>query len=176
MTKAEDGGLKFEFLSQELQKEDFIYTDDNISMAVEDAIFSFPHSGLNSKIELPIHKHKWKFGLGDYTEYLDDGVTKTNERCKYLPYMARINIFNRDMFFTNLRIKNQIARKTRRGQGNTQLGYCLGKYQKISMAIYYKGQHCADSPIIVLELDGKYAIFKHPNFESYGEILTNVFF
>ena len=175
-TKTGENSFRTDILSHKLNEEDFIYDDKNIGHAVEDTIFSFPINNPNSVFELPVNKYKWKFGFGDYTEYLDDGVTKTNERSKYLPYVIRVNIFNRGMFFKTLSIKKQIARKTRRGLGNIQLGYCYGKYQKISMAIYYKGQYCVDSPIIVLELDGKYAIFKHPNFESYGEYLTNVFF
>lgn len=60
---------------------------------------------------------------------------------------------------------NDIARQARRGVGNTTWGNVL----------FYKSQGIAaiqaDAPIIVVEKDGLFGVFKHPHFEKYGYIL-----
>lgn len=60
-----------------------------------------------------------------------------------------------------LRVGNEIAKNALRGVGNT----------RFRNSLYYKGDVVGDSPIIVAEHDGKYGIFKHPNFERYGFVL-----
>ncbi len=60
---------------------------------------------------------------------------------------------------------NDIARRSRRGAGNTTWNNIL----------FYKnsGPKFADvdAPIIVIEKDGLFGVFKHPNFEKYGVVL-----
>ena len=61
-----------------------------------------------------------------------------------------------------LQVRNDIAKNALRGAGNT----------RFKNSLYYKGDNLnVDSPIIVAEHDGKYGIFKHPNFERYGFVL-----
>lgn len=60
-----------------------------------------------------------------------------------------------------LQVSNDIAKNALRGVGNT----------RFKNSFYYKGDETVDSPIIVAEHDGKYGIFKHPNFERYGFVL-----
>lgn len=60
-----------------------------------------------------------------------------------------------------LKVQNKIATNARRGPGNT----------KFRNSMYYKGENSIDSPVIVAETGGKYAVFKHPNFERYGYVL-----
>ena len=61
------------------------------------------------------------------------------------------------------RAANLIARNSRRGAGNTQWENVL----------FYTGGNSSDCPIIVAEHDGKYGVFKHPQFEKYGFVLEN---
>jgi hypothetical protein len=56
------------------------------------------------------------------------------------------------------RAKSQVASKSRRGFANTN-------YKN---SWFYKGTSYSDAPIIVAHHEGKYAIFKHPNFDKYG--------
>lgn len=56
----------------------------------------------------------------------------------------------------------KIKPKCRLGIGNT-------KYKN---SIYYKGDSVTDSPIIVAEFNDRYAVFKHPNFDTYGFVIT----
>lgn len=49
-------------------------------------------------------------------------------------------------------------KKTKRGIPNTQW----------NNAFYYKGNINSDSPVIVAEYIGKYAILLHPNFDDFG--------
>ena len=56
----------------------------------------------------------------------------------------------------------KIEPKCRLGIGNT-------KYKN---SIYYKGDSVTDSAIIVAEFNDKYAVFKHPNFDTYGFVTT----
>lgn len=60
-----------------------------------------------------------------------------------------------------LQVSNDIAKNALRGAGNT----------RFKNSFYYKGDETVDSPIIVAEHNGKYGIFKHPNFERYGFVL-----
>lgn len=74
------------------------------------------------------------------------------------PWFRRYNAQERYYFYYNLRVKNQIAKQTRRGAGNTQYGNTL----------FYKGTSEEDCPIIVLKKGDSYGVLKHPNFEQYG--------
>lgn len=60
-----------------------------------------------------------------------------------------------------LRVGNEIAKNALRGAG----------YTRFKNSLYYRGDTVVDAPIIVAENDGKYGIFKHPNFERYGFVL-----
>lgn len=53
---------------------------------------------------------------------------------------------------------HEVCKKSRRGMPNCN-------YKK---TWFYKGEAIYDSPIIVCSANGKYAVTKHPNFESYG--------
>jgi hypothetical protein len=55
----------------------------------------------------------------------------------------------------------KIQSKSKRGVGNT-------KYKN---SIYYKGDKLSDSPVIVAECEDQYAVFKHPNFDTYGFVI-----
>lgn len=75
------------------------------------------------------------------------------------------NIFN--SFTTKVNKENIIEieqakinsyKKTKRGIPNTQW----------DNVFYYKGNINSDSPVIVTEYNGKYAILLHPNFDDFG--------
>ena len=55
------------------------------------------------------------------------------------------------------RAANQIARQSRRGIAKTE-------YKR---SIFYRGS-ASDAAVIVIERNGKFGIFKHPNFDQYG--------
>ena len=55
------------------------------------------------------------------------------------------------------RAANQIARQSRRGIAKTE-------YKR---SIFYRGS-ASDAAAIVIERNGKFGIFKHPNFDQYG--------
>ena len=54
-----------------------------------------------------------------------------------------------------------VARETRRGTAN----------KNWKNVWYYSGQNAFDSPILVAEHNGKYAVVKHPAFEKYGFVM-----
>lgn len=70
------------------------------------------------------------------------------------------NICKNDPISIN-RAKTASVIKSKRGMPNTA-------YKN---AMYYKGNVAGDSPIIVGDFNGKYGIFKHPNFDNYGFLI-----
>jgi hypothetical protein len=61
--------------------------------------------------------------------------------------------------------RNRIAANSRRGAGNTFF----------ADSVYYKGTtNEIDSPVIIVQFDGKFGICKHPLFQNYGFVITNV--
>lgn len=83
-----------------------------------------------------------------------------------LPYIYRESSKDKFELYSWHRVKNQIAKQSRRGPGNTR-----ANIENLS-AMYYKGNAQFDSPIIVSEYNGKYAITKHPDFEKYGFVVN----
>lgn len=66
------------------------------------------------------------------------------------------------------RTRNRIANASRRGVGNHEFDTDTHK------VVLYGGSSVADFPIIVAEADGKYAIFKHPDFDNYGRVMEKL--
>jgi hypothetical protein len=61
-------------------------------------------------------------------------------------------------------LKTKVAMETRRGAATTNFGDVW----------YYSGNNEFDQPVIVSEHKGKYAIWKHPNFDKYGFRVTDI--
>ena len=127
---------------------------------------------MNTLYDIPLQKFTWKFGLGSYYEYFDDLKYQHNQRPKWLPYFAKQNNYNFTMVQAMFRVSREIAKMSLLGLGNTIIGFSDSKNRKTNCVLFYKGVHVTDCPIIVAEYQSKYAIFKHPNFESYGRVLV----
>ena len=77
--------------------------------------------------------------------------------------MMRFPIINVANMVDLERAKLNVARETRRGVATTNWNDIW----------YYKGDSPTDSPIIVVSYEGKYAIFEHPKFMTYGFVVEN---
>ena len=80
----------------------------------------------------------------------------------YLPYLFRESAKDRHNLYNYYRMGNKIASQTRRGIGKTKARI------ENTISVFYKGTSPYDVPLIVSEREGKYAVYKHPDFEKYG--------
>ena len=216
---------------QVIDKESFVYTEDEIGSAVESIISEFPVYENWEKFN-GVNKKTWHFGFGPYYNNVDGNKVynknyitiklpvilfedKDSEKLLYVKEMSK-DFYNAEIANSDFeakydipkedarwlveeskrkigwlpynihlpyictettkdkfnilqweRIKNQIAKQSRRGMANIR-----AKIENLSVS-YYKGATPYDSPIIVSEYEGKYAIIKHPDFDKYGFVVEN---
>lgn len=82
-----------------------------------------------------------------------------------LPYAYRESKQDQLDFYNYCRIGNQIAKQSRRGVGKKKI-----RIENLT-SVFYKGDSPYDVPVIVSEFQGKYAVYKHPDFEKYGFVV-----
>jgi len=79
--------------------------------------------------------------------------------------LTSFNLYQDDSTVDKLIIEDEVAfniqSNSKRGVGNT-------RYKN---SLYYKGDKLSDAPVIVAECEGQYAVFKHPNFNTYGFVI-----
>lgn len=96
---------------------------------------------------------------------------------KFIPEKENTTFWNKVLTFMSLRKwigdtdfsiwkqKHEVAKQTRRGVANTVY---KNEWREVH---FYSGNNMVDRPIIVSELNGKYAIWKHPDFDKYGFVV-----
>jgi hypothetical protein len=150
---------------------DFRYDEDELKDAIVEILCDFPYFTMD-KFE-GNDRYKWKFGFGNYCKFTKTGELIRVNRLKVLPYITKVDLLGQFYHFQKNKLKNKIALNTRRGQGNTTYITNIKDYgfNVYAEHIFYKGNTAYDCPIMVIRYGEKYAIFKHPKFESYGFIM-----
>lgn len=107
-----------------------------------------------SKHNIPKNEAKWLTNINTTFGFIPFRIP--------LPYIHGESKQDQLDVYNYCRIGNKIAAQTRRGVGRTK-----AKIENL-VSVFYKGDSPYDVPLIVSEYKGKYAVYKHPDFEKYG--------